>query len=67
MYNFNPSVTKRGFESEICLSVVSINASATYCFLGPIIKSIINLNSGAKLTQIQDPSSSFSVLGATFF
>jgi hypothetical protein len=49
--NFNPSVTKRGFESERCLSVASINASATYFFLGPDIKSIISLNSGAKLIQ----------------
>ena len=30
-------------------------------------KSIINLDSGAKLTHIQVPSSSVSVLGATFF
>ena len=67
MYNFKPSVTKKGFESERCLSVASINASATYCFLGPSTKSIINLDSGAKLNHIQEPSSSFSVLGATFF
>lgn len=59
-------VTKRGFESEICLSVFYMNSSATYCFLGPNTKSIINLDSSVKLIHIQVPSSSVSmfVIGA---